>query len=125
AYRLLACISVARREPQGALDAMLMALEIDPGSMACRHGAALLLEEVGHRALAAEIHDQTVSDAPLDVGAWAERAAFKLRAGDLNGALVDLRRALLTKPDHVPTILGQARVYRQLHRRTAAAVEAA
>ncbi|MEM9735953.1 MAG: hypothetical protein AAF908_05045, partial [Pseudomonadota bacterium] len=56
AYRLLACISVARRDPQSALDAMLMALEIDPGSMACRHGAALLLEELGHRALAAEIH---------------------------------------------------------------------
>lgn len=88
-----------------------------PGDRAARATLAALLEAAGHPGLGCEIHNITVRENPLDPVAWHDRAGLRMRRGDLDGALSDLRLGLLARPDHAPSLSLQARILRNLGRR--------
>ena len=59
-------------------------------------------ERLGEMELAAALHDEAVEGAGESAGPWYERAQFRLRRGDRQGAIGDLRRAAELAPGWPP-----------------------
>ncbi len=84
---------LASGDADGALRAFGRSLELDPGQPSALVDAATLLAQRGDFARARELFERVLAARPNEVGARLQRAAMRLRLGDLKGAGEDLDRA--------------------------------
>lgn len=85
-----------------ALAAAEIAVRLDPDSGKARANRGILLYVTGKKAEGAAELDRALQQSPELYDARIQRAAFRQEAGDLRGALEDVRQALIDMPADWP-----------------------
>ena len=90
-----------RGDTKSALRTFEDARKIEPRSAPVLLSYAELLAEVGRRAEAAKIADEAIAASPDNARFWTLKGSLALAAGDVDGALAALDRALVANPKQV------------------------
>jgi tetratricopeptide (TPR) repeat protein len=100
--RYWARILVKEKDLTGAIEVYQKALKANPGNWELNLSIAQLAQKTGQDELALENYAQALdskqASARVEKGIYTERAAIKLKQGDLRGALMEYEKALQIEP---------------------------